>query len=144
MATNPDLDTYYIVTDVTFEASHDLQPLVDDLIAGGLGSVFDIRSFDDSWEARGGILVKPYDPESSIARFLDVLDSLGMESKQSWSNCSKREFDIGYQCGKRPLFINNEISTKTMARIASQSASLKITLYSFQPRKSPRSVSSQP
>jgi len=138
---NPELDTYYIVTDVVFKAFYDLQPLVNALIAGGLGPVFAVRADDDGWAASGGILVKPYDPESSIARFLDVLDSLDIESKRFWSNCSMREFDIGYHCGTSPFSINNAISSKTVARIAANLASLKITLYSVDLRDPRREFS---
>ena len=134
MDSNHELETYYIVSDVVFKVPYDLQPLVNALIGGGLGHVFSVWADDDGSEASGGILVKPFDPESSIARFLDVLDSLDMGSKRLWANCSMREFDIGYHCGTSPFSINSAISSKTVAVIAVNLARIKITLYSLDLR----------
>jgi hypothetical protein len=87
-----------------------LQPLVDALVAGGLGKVISNKEPEGRWTARVGILYPPHDVESSIARFLDVLDSLDADHKCLWTNCNSRDFDIGYQCGKKPFSVRNTIS----------------------------------
>ena len=68
-----------------------MQSLVDALVAGGLGKVFSNKEPEGRWTVRGGILYPPHDVESSIARFLDVLDSLELEASQRSQGLDRAE-----------------------------------------------------
>lgn len=131
MSFDPNINTYYIVTDVIFTAAYDLQPLVDALVTGGLGQVFSNKENEGRWTASGGILFPPHDVEPSIARFLDVLDALDVDQKRLWTDCISRDLDIGYQCGKRPFSVRNTISPELIQRVAFNQASISISLYAF-------------
>lgn len=123
---------YYITTDVDFTADFDLAPLADELSCALSAAVFVVTRSGGRWKASGGILVEPHDPESSIAYFLNLLNSLDEESKRSWSNCMSRVFDIGYQCGDAPSTLAYDLSAGLIHRIAERSSSIRTTLYEGQ------------
>jgi hypothetical protein len=43
--------------------------------------------------------------------------------------CSRREFNIGYDCGREPWAFNQVLSAQLLSRIAAARASLRVTLY---------------
>ena len=108
------------------------------------------------FEARGlGVVVTPGDdgrwyvicedgndtePEPNISRLLDAIESLSEAARALWQRCSKREFDIGYDCGDDPWSFNQGISNETLRRMAACGAGLRITIYPQRPESSSRIV----
>jgi hypothetical protein len=60
---------------------------------------------------------------------LDAIEAIDEPAKELWRACTKREFNIGYDCGDEPWAFNNGLSNRTLDRIARLGASLRITLY---------------
>ena len=73
------------------------------------------------------------EPEPNIRRLMDAVDELSMDSRRIWAQCSKREFNVGYDCGNEPWSFNQGLSNDTIRRIANCGASFRITLYPYRP-----------
>jgi len=58
-----------------------------------------------------------------------VIESLGEPLRTVWSGYSRREFNIGYDCGSKPWAFNQGLSSQLLGRMAAVGASLRITLY---------------
>ena len=69
------------------------------------------------------------EPEPNIVRLLDAVDALSDKGREIWARCSKREFNIGYDCGDEPWSFNQGISNSVLRRMADCGASFRITLY---------------
>ena len=78
------------------------------------------------------------EPEPNIKRLLDAVDSLSDKSRIIWERCSKREFNIGYDCGDEPWSFNQGLSNEILRRIAESGASFRITLYPQRPESESR------
>jgi len=73
------------------------------------------------------------EPEPNIKRLLDAVDALSDESRELWSRCSKREFNVGYDCGDEPWSFNQGLSNDVLRRMSNCGASFRITLYPHRP-----------
>ncbi len=73
------------------------------------------------------------EPESNIRRLLEAVDALSEESRKLWTRCSKREFNIGYECGDEPWSFNQGIANDVLRRMGECNASFRITLYPYRP-----------
>lgn len=80
------------------------------------------------------------EPEPNIKRLLDAVDSLSDESRIIWERCSKREFDVGYDCGDEPWSFNQGLSNEILRRMAKSGASFRMTLYPQRPESEFRLV----
>ena len=69
------------------------------------------------------------EPEPNIVRLLDAIDALSDAGRELWARCSKREFNVGYDCGDEPWSFNQGISNPVLRRMADCGASFRITLY---------------
>ncbi len=69
------------------------------------------------------------EPEPNIVRLLDAIDALSDDALQLWARCSKREFNVGYDCGDEPWAFNQGLSNAVLRRMADCGASFRITLY---------------
>jgi hypothetical protein len=69
------------------------------------------------------------EPEPDIVRLLDVIEALSGPARELWARCSKREFNVGYDCGDEPWSFNQGISNQVLRRMADCGASFCITLY---------------
>ncbi len=69
------------------------------------------------------------EPEPNIKRLLDAADALSVDARELWARCSKREFNVGYDCGDEPWSFNQGLSNAVLRRIAECGASFRITLY---------------
>ena len=124
--------TQYLNTDLDLVSTADLTALAADLEARGLDSLHVDRQEDSQWiaifESSAG-----YDqPETTILMLLDVIESLDEPSRRAWWECTKREFNIGYDCGSEPWAFNQALSNQTLLRMANAGAGLRITLYPHQ------------
>ena len=56
------------------------------------------------------------EPEANIARLLDAIDTLTDGARELWNRCSKREFNVGYDCGDEPWSFNQGLSNFVLRR----------------------------
>lgn len=73
------------------------------------------------------------EPEPNLIRLLDAIESLSDSAREIWDRCSKREFNVGYDCGDEPWAFNQGISNDTLRRMAECGAEFRITLYPHRP-----------
>jgi hypothetical protein len=78
------------------------------------------------------------EPEPNIKNLLDALDQLSPAAVQVLRQCTKIEFNIGYDCGDEPWSFNQGLSHETLRRIVEHGASLRVTLYPYIPPGDPR------
>jgi len=122
----------YLNTDLDLISDCDLTPLTNALKARALYPLGDPQQGGDSkWYS---ILevdcdLEGKEPEATICAMLDAIEGIDEPAKELWRACTKREFNIGYDCGDEPWAFNNGLSNRTLHRMASLGASLRITLY---------------
>lgn len=123
----------YLNTDLCLVSAENLTPLTDELTARGVRPLGDVPSESSGcWYANLEIGECLDTPENTICVMLDALEAIGADAKQLWAACSKREFNIGYDCGDEPWAFNNELCSATVKRIASLNASIVITIYPYR------------
>jgi len=132
-------EIHYANTDLDLVAPRDLTPLTDALNALSIYTLNLGQGNDGRWystlEVNSGELET--DPERTIRAMLDAIEALDGEAKQLWAECSKREFNIGYDCGDEPWAFNQGLSNATLQRMAAMGATLRITIY---PERPPRQL----
>ncbi|MEM7477793.1 MAG: hypothetical protein AAF483_22630 [Planctomycetota bacterium] len=73
------------------------------------------------------------EPEPNILRLLDTIDALSDASRDLWNQCTKREFNVGYDCGDEPWSFNQGLSNEVLRRMADCGSTFRITLYPHRP-----------
>ncbi len=121
----------YRDTDLDVVCDFDPAILVEELDAGV--NVAHVHHGDDGLHYILCEDVSNTKPEFNIVRLLDVVDKLSESAKNIWNRCSKREFNIGYDCGNEPREFNQHISNPTLRRIVDCGGALRITLYPIRP-----------
>lgn len=74
------------------------------------------------------------DPEPHIVALLAAVEALAPPARVAWARCSRRVFDVAYDCGIRPHAVRHDLSAGTLARLAAVDATLRLTLYPLDPR----------
>lgn len=69
------------------------------------------------------------EPEPNIIKLLDALDNLSITAANTLRECTKIEFNIGYDCGDEPRCFGQGISHESLRRIVKHGASLRVTIY---------------
>jgi hypothetical protein len=121
--------TRYRNTDLVLTSSDDLTALAAVLESRGLFPLFVTRGEDSLWFASFETQEEFAEPEPNIAAMVAVAESLGEAHRTVWLGCTRREFNIGYDCGAEPLAFNQGLSCGLLNRIAAIGASLRFTLY---------------
>src|SRR5262249_41954692 len=114
----------YLNTDLDVTSADDLTGLAAVLEAGGVFPLHVTRGEDGLWYATFEVLDQHAQPEPSIAAMLAVVESLPEPVRLTWAGCSRREFNIGYDCGRAPRAFNQGLSAELLGRIAAVGASL--------------------
>jgi hypothetical protein len=121
---------HYLNTDLDVISSADLTLLVSAFKAGGVHPLYDVALDDDG---QGYVTFetseKHTEPEPNIAAMLAVIESLSADLQAVWEGCSRREFNIGFDCGLEPWAFNQGLSAELLGRMAAAGASLRVTLY---------------
>lgn len=60
---------------------------------------------------------------------LAVVDALAGPLRAVWDGCTRREFNIGYDCGAEPWAFNQALSAALLGRMAAAGALLRVTIY---------------
>jgi hypothetical protein len=121
----------YLNTDLDLTSSHALTELAAAFEAAGLLPLHVTQGEDGLWYATFETrqLHTRIEPERDIAEMLLVAESLQEPLRSVWSRCTRREFNIGYDCGDEPWAFNQGLSSALLGRIAAMGASLRVTLY---------------
>jgi hypothetical protein len=119
----------YLNTDLDLVSSHDLRPLVAAFESHDV-LVLHIAQHDDGlWRASLEAADQHEEPEPNIAALLAVAETLTESDRRSWLGCSRREFNIGYECVSEPRVVEHTLSAELLARIAAVRGSVGLTLY---------------
>jgi hypothetical protein len=133
--------TRYRVSDVVLFSAGDLTALATALEARGMAvtqRALDIAETDRMWVFQVGCEQLPDDDlEAELAMFVAAVESLEPPERAAWASCSKREFDIAFDCGIKPGSVRHELSAGLLSRLVAVGGSLKFTLYSLDPREIP-------
>lgn len=81
-------------------------------------------------------------PESCTRSLLEAIAELPAPMKSLWNRCTKRDFNIGFECGAEPWGFESSLTNETLRRIADLGASVTITLYPTEWKSSvnPRAI----
>lgn len=119
----------YLNTDLDLTSTEDLTSLAAALAKKGVCPLHTTHGEDGLWYATFEVYRRQSEPEQDIADMLKVVESLGKRLRAIWLGCSRREFNIGYDCGSKPWAFNQGISNQLLKRMAAAEASLRITIY---------------
>lgn len=121
--------TRYLNTDLELASNEDLAELAELFSARGLFALHVGAIESGVWRAAFETEEQHVDSESTIEALLDVIEGLEPEHRAVWNRCTRRELDVGYDCGNGPEVFSQTLSGALLARVARVGASLRITLY---------------
>lgn len=119
----------YLNTDLDLVSPEDLAALAGAFEAQWGPPPFVRRDDEGQWYTTFETNEQHDEPEATIASMITVVESLPDQMQVAWSQCTRREFNIGYACGSQPWGFTQALSHELLKRIASVGASLGITLY---------------
>lgn len=131
----------YLNTDLDLVSADELTPLAAHFESRGAFALHVSRRDDGLWHASFELDAQHDEPEPAVAAMLAIAESLEEPLRSIWTSCSRREFDIGYDCGDAPWGFQQRLSSGLLARMAAVGASLGITLYPPVGRNTPDPVS---
>ena len=123
--------THYVNADLEISSGSFLTALSKHFKSKSLTCLFCSQSNDGQWHTTIASGEQHDSAEPSIIDLLKAIESLKGEHDETWKTSSKRELNVGYQCGEEPWFYENLISNDTLLRIAKVGADLRITLYRY-------------
>ena len=92
----------YLNTDLDLTSADDLMALAAAFEAGEVFPLHVTLGEDGKWYACFETEGQHTDPEPNIAAMLAVVEALAPPLQTVWAGCSRREFNIGYDCGLEP------------------------------------------
>jgi hypothetical protein len=133
----------YLNTDLYLESPGDMAPLMAGLRARGVSPLCDgpVRGDDGLWHVNCEANEAYGRPEDTIAALLSVIEGLDEAGRAAWDACTRREFNIGYDCGDEPWAFQEGISAELLRRMAAAGASLRWTLYPDREAREPPAAS---
>lgn len=134
---------HYLNTDLDLTSADDLTALAAAFEAGGVPPLHVTRGEDGLWYACFETGEQHTEPEPNIAAMLAVVESLVKPLRSVWADCSRREFNIGYDCGLEPWAFNQGLSAELLGRMAAAGASLRVTLYPDREQGTPNQALQQ-
>ena len=126
---NTDLDLVCDVDPASLAAEFEARDLAVNVHAGDDGLFYVMCEDNNDTE-----------PEPNILRLLDAVDALTHASRELWNRCTKREFNVGYDCGDEPWSFNQGLSNHALRRMADCGSTFRITLYPHRPDSDDRVV----
>ena len=119
----------YLNTDLDLTSPLDLTHLVSVLEAAGVPPLHSASREDGLWYATCETAEQFSAPEPNIAAIVAAVEGLPDQARALWSACTRRELNIGFDCGAKPWAFNTGLSSDLLAKVAAIGASLRITLY---------------
>jgi hypothetical protein len=95
----------------------------------GMFALHVTRTHDGEWLGSFETSDQYADPEQNIAAMIAIIESLPEPHRSAWRTCTRREFNVGYDCGVEPRAFEQALSSELLGRIASIGASVRLTLY---------------
>lgn len=126
----------YLNTDLDLQSAYDISKLASFFEARGMKLLHVTPSDDATWYATIEPDVSHDEPATDIDLLLTVFESMPESLQTEWFSCSRREFNIGYDCGDEPWAFNQAIPSDLLGRLAKASGTLRITLYPDRPSSS--------
>ena len=129
--------THYANTDL--EIGSDREPLE-------LAAIFYRHQFfnmteqtleDGTWLGRYETGEQYTEPDSNMAGFLDVIEDLHGTALKEWQQCTRREFDIGYEAGHEPFCFNQMLTVETLTRAVKAGFIIRLTIYAAARKDAP-------
>jgi hypothetical protein len=127
----------YLNTDLDLISAGDLTPLAEALETAGVPPLHVTQGDDGHWYATFEADKQFAEPKPNIAAMLAVIESFTGPHRSVWDSCTRREFNIGYDCGAEPWAFNQGLSAELLGRMAAAGASLRVTLYPDRGRGAP-------
>lgn len=119
----------YLNTDLDLTSADDLTGLAAAFDAQRVFPLHVTRAEDGRWHATFETHDSHEQPEADIAVIMAAVESLSERMRAVWSRSTRRELNIGYDCGSKPWAFNQGLSCAMLARMAAAGVSLRITLY---------------
>jgi hypothetical protein len=119
----------YLNTDLDLTSADDLTALAAAFEAAGVPPLHVTKGEDGRWYACFETDEQHTEPAPNIAAMLAAVESLAPPLRSDWAGCSRREFNIGYDCGLEPWAFNQGLSADLLGRMAAAGTSLRVTLY---------------
>ena len=119
----------YLNTDLDLTSADNPTELGAAFEAAGMFALHVTHGDDGLWIACFETGEQHTEPEGTIAALLGVIESLPPPLRTVWDGCQRREFNIGYDCGREPWAFNQVLSTELLARLVASGGYLRITLY---------------
>ena len=120
---------HYLNTDLELISLQDLTALAAHFQSRGVFTLHVTHGEDGRWSAWFETEQEHAEPESNIAEIVGLIESLDEPHRATWFGCTRRELNIGYDCGAEPWAFNQGLSSSLLGRIAAVGASLRLTLY---------------
>jgi hypothetical protein len=131
----------YLNTDLDLTSGYDLTALATAFAAEGVRPLHVTRGQDGLWYAIFETDETHTEPESNISAMLAVVESMEAPLRTIWTGCTRREFNIGYDCGAEPWAFNQGLSAVLLGRMVTAGVSLRITIYPDREQATPNVVS---
>jgi hypothetical protein len=119
----------YLNTDLDLTSADDLTALAAAFERGGVPPLHVTHGADALWYATFETSAQFAEPEPNIRAILAVVESLARPLRSMWDGCTRREFNIGYDCGDEPWAFTQGLPADLLGRMAAAGASLRVTLY---------------
>jgi hypothetical protein len=133
----------YLNTDLDLTSAEDLTALAAAFEGGGVPPLHVTHGADALWYATFETSAQFAEPEPNIAAMLAIVESLARPLRSMWDGCTRREFNIGYDCGDEPWAFNQGLSPDLLGRMAAAGASLRVTPYPDRDPATPDKLSQQ-
>ena len=119
----------YLNTDLDLTSAEELTALAAGFEVGGIPPLHVTHSADGLWYATFETITQFAKPEPNIAAMLAIVESLARPLRSVWDGCTRREFNMGYECGAEPWAFNQGLPAELLGRMAAAGAALRVTLY---------------
>jgi hypothetical protein len=120
---------HYLNTDLDVWSPVNLTDLATGLAANGVNSLHVTELDNETWYATFEADDCFDEPEETIAALLAAIEALPPMMRDVWTSCTRREFNIGYDCGDEPWEFNQLLSSGLLERLVRMGGSIRITLY---------------
>ena len=108
----------YLNTDLDLVSPIDLAPLIGHFRYANVSPLIPTLGDDGLWYVTFDTDETFREPDSNIAAILSAIESSTGSSRDCWDACTKREFNVGYDCGDEPWSFNQGLSNETLRRMA--------------------------
>ena len=120
---------HYLNADLDVTSADDLTALTAAFETKGMYALHVTRGEDGQWWGTFETNECYEEPEQTIAVILDAVESFDPALLTVWQGCTRREINIGYDCGDEPWAFNQALSSQLLGRMASAELLLRITIY---------------